>query len=328
MKSAVATAGPELHVVLGAGQIGTKVAELLLARNHRVRMVRQSAALSGLAGVEDISANVSDAGIVRRVAEGAAVVYHCVNPPFHQWGELLLPMTRGIVDGVARAGARLVVLDNLYAYGDTAKMDEQTALAPVSKKGRLRALAAEYVLEAGERGLHVSIGRASDFFGPATPRSILGEHFLQRIVTGKSAQLFGDLGQRHSYSFSPDVAAGLVALGSRSDTAGVWMLPVQPAESTRHVVRRFEVALRREIKIDRIPTLILRGAGVFRPLLRELAEIAYQWEQPFVVNDTKFRTKFDICPTDWTRAIDATIGWAQQAYGMGRASARESGQAA
>jgi nucleoside-diphosphate-sugar epimerase len=222
-----------------------------------------------------------------------------------------------------------VVLDNLYVYGDTSKIDEQTVVGPVSRKGRLRALAAEYMLEAGERGvLNVSIGRASDFFGPETPRSILGEQFFQRIVAGKSAQLFGDLGQRHSYSFSPDVAAGLVALGSRDDTSGIWMLPVQPAETTRQVVRRFGVALRRAIKIDRVPALVLRGIGVFRPLMRELAEITYQWEQPFVVQDAKFRTKFGFGPTDWTSAVDQTIAWAQRAYGPRAPSRQEGGRAA
>src|SRR6185295_17629972 len=114
----------ELHVVLGAGQIGTKVAALLVARGHRVRVVRQSAAPCSVAGIETVSVNVSDAEGVRGASEGATVVYHCVNSPYHQWSELLLPMTSAIVEGVARAGARLVVLDNLYSYGNTSRLDE------------------------------------------------------------------------------------------------------------------------------------------------------------------------------------------------------------
>ena len=36
----------ELHVVLGAGQVGAKVAEELVARGYRVRIVRRSAGAS------------------------------------------------------------------------------------------------------------------------------------------------------------------------------------------------------------------------------------------------------------------------------------------
>ena len=119
-----------LHLVLGAGQIGPLVAQRLLARGLRVRIARRSAAPSRLAGVETVTLDVRDPAAVAKAAEGAAVVYHCVNPLYHQWPELLLPMTRGIVEGTARARARLVALDNLYMYGDTACMNEATKACP------------------------------------------------------------------------------------------------------------------------------------------------------------------------------------------------------
>lgn len=306
----------ELHVVLGAGQVGPRVAELLLERGHRVRIARKSTGPSRVPGLETVSLDVRDPVAVERVTAGAAVVYSCVNPLYHQWPEMLLPMVRGITEGTRRAGARLVALDCLYMYGDTTRMNETSPVSPRSKKGRLRAEAGEILLDAG-----AAIGRAADFFGPDTPISMLGEHFWTRVLAGKSSQLFGDPDQLHTYSFTPDVARGLVALGSREDTAGVWMLPVQPAETTRAVVGRFAAALGREIPIARFPTWLVRAIGVFDPMMRELAEMTYQWKQPYVVEDAKFRSAFGLGPTAWDDAVQETLSWALATWGGAAARA-------
>jgi len=134
------------------------------------------------------------------------------------------------------------------------------------------------------------------------------------VQAGKSAQLFGEPEQLHSYSYTPDVAAGLVALGSRPGTEGVWMLPVQPAESTSQVVARFAAALGKRIPTTSVPTWMLRALGVFHPMVREMAEMTYQWKQPYVVDDRKFRRTFGFGPTPWEAAIAATIDWARATY--------------
>jgi nucleoside-diphosphate-sugar epimerase len=307
----------ELHVVLGSGQVGPLVAERLLARGHRVRIARRSSAPAAVAGVECVSLDVRDADAVARAVDGATVVYDCVNPLYTEWPEMLLPMTKGVVDGTGRAGARLVALDNLYMYGDTRHMNEETPMAPVSKKGELRVRSAEYRLEAdARRAAGVAIGRAADFFGPGAPLSVVfGELFFKRVLAGKSALLFGDPDQVHSYSYTPDVAAGLVALGERPAARGVWMLPVQPAETTGAVAARFGKALGQDIRISKLPTWLLSALGVAIPLLREVAEMTYQWKQPYVLDDAKFRSTFGFGATPWEPAIAETVRWGRAAYG-------------
>jgi len=301
-----------LHLVLGAGQIGPLVARELVGRGLRVRIARRTRGTSSVPGIEQVSIDVRDPDAVARAAEGASVVYHCVNPLYHQWPELLLPMTRGIVEGTARAGARLVALDNLYMYGDTTLMNERTKVAPRSKKGELRVRAAERMLEGDVRA---SIGRAADFFGPdATLAAIFGERFFKRIFAGKSAECFGDPDMLHSYSYTPDVAAGLVALGLDDEARGVWMLPVNAAETTRAVVARFGEALDRSIDVASVPTWMLRAIGVFSPIVREVAEMTYQWKQPYVVDDAAFRARYGIAPTPWSEAIATTVAWGERTY--------------
>jgi nucleoside-diphosphate-sugar epimerase len=315
-----------LHLVLGAGQIGPMVAERLLADGYRVRLGRKSAAPSRTAGVEQVALDVRDPKAVADAARGAEVVYNCTNPLYHQWPELLVPMTRGIVEGAARAGARLVALDNLYMYGDNAAMHEGSVMAPRSRKGELRVESASVMLDADRRGdLKVAIARAADWFGPDAPLSmIFGERFYRRVLAGKAAECFGDPDVLHSYSYTPDVAAGLVALGTANDgrgERGVWMLPVNPAEPTRAVIARFARAMRMDIAVKRLPTWILSAAGLFSPLMREVAEMTYQWQQPYSVSDAKFRAAFGFGATAWDEAVAASVAWGCRTYGEERRAA-------
>jgi nucleoside-diphosphate-sugar epimerase len=308
-----------LHVVLGAGQVGSLVAERLAARGLNVRLVRRTAVAEARSsgGVEMVSADLADAAAAARAMEGASVAYHCATPPYHTWHERLMPLTLGILEGAARASARLVVLDNLYMYGDATRMDEDTPVAPRSQKGLLRAKMAEALLGADARGdVRVAIGRASDWFGPgATGTAQFGDRFYRRLLAGKPVPCLGDPDEPHAYAYTPDVAAGLVSLGEREDAFGkVWMLPVQPAEPTRAVIGRFERALGRDVAITRVRPWMLRALGVFVPDAKEVVEMLYQWRQPFTVDDRRFRAAFGFGPTAWDEAISTTIAWARPHY--------------
>ena len=56
--------------------------------------------------------------------------------------------------------------------------------------------------------------------------------------------------------------------------------------------------------------------SVFIPPLREMPEMRYQWEEPFVIDDSHFRRRFPgVEPEDADRAAKATVTWARAHYG-------------
>ena len=318
---------PPLHVIVGAGQIGPQVAARLVARGLRVRMLRRGAIAHPPAGVEAARVDIGDPAAAQEALRGAAVVYHCANPPYHQWATQLLPLTQAVVTATARAGARLVALDNLYMYGQAPDgvMREDTPVAPCSRKGALRAEAAAAMLQADRRGdVRVAIGRASDYFGPGvTLTSIFGDRFWPRLLAGKAVEVMGDPEQRHTYSYGPDVADGLVTLGvaAADDACGrVWHLPALPAEPTRAWIERFAAAAGRPAKLTPLSPLMLKLVGLFVPEVREVPEMLYQWRAPFVLDDAAFRARFDASPTSVERVVADTLVWARQAYGARRAA--------
>ena len=309
----------DLHVILGAGQVGTALAGELLLRGKRVRVVRRGPPDAGLAGVEWMRGDVSDAGFVATATRGAAAAYDCVNPGYDEWPLLLPPMRRGVLGGVARSGTKLVQLDNVYMYGvPTGLMTEDTPARPASKKGALRAALAEETMAASRRGdVRVVVARASDFYGPGFERAtVFGPHFYERALAGKGAYAVGDPDMPHSYAFGPDVARGLARLGEGGDDVlgQVWHLPQAPARTTRETMAVLGAAMGVDVHPQRLPDWVLQTIGVFAPVLREVSEMTYQWKAPFIVDDGKWRAHFGDESTALDQGARATAEWALRRF--------------
>jgi nucleoside-diphosphate-sugar epimerase len=310
----------ELHVLFGAGQVGQPLARLLIDAGKRVRMAIRSP--RGVPpGAETISGDATDPAFCVQASQGAATVYHCMNPPYDArvWAELVPRWMDNLIAAAGRAGARLVVLDNVYMLGRPGgrPLDEDTPPNPCSRKGKIRARAAERLFEAHRRGdVLATTGRASDYYGPGGTTTHLGDPFWRPAIAGKRAWVLVNPDAIHTYNYIPDAAAGLMTLGcAPADVYGrPWMLPCAPAGTMRELVARFSRKLGHQIRLARVPRRMVKVIGVFVPLVREVEEMLYQWDEPFVINDRRFRERFQQEPTDVEEAAAATVAWARQHY--------------
>jgi nucleoside-diphosphate-sugar epimerase len=311
-----------VHVIFGAGQIGPLLAKELLAKGRTVRVVRRSPSPVALVGVEVVRGDAMDPGFCALAAREAEVVYHCMNTPYFAdvWAETLPRLQSNLVAAAGKAGARLVVLDNLYALGRTGgrPMSEATPPNPCSRKGAIRAQLHESLMEAAQRGLvRAAVGRAADFYGPGARVSMFGERLLRQLLAGKPAQLLVDPGVVHTYHFTRDVAAGLATLGLDASADGLWMLPCAPAVTTGEMVRLLAAALGQDVpRMSRMPGWLIAVVGFFMPILRELKEMAYQFEEPFVVDDARFRARFGVTATPLEQGARETVAWGREALGL------------
>jgi len=311
----------ELHVLFGSGQVGQPLARILLERGKRVRIVKRSA--GGLpAGAELLRGDATDLNFCVEAVRGASTVYHCMNPPYYArvWAELLPRYMDNLIAAAGRSGARLVVLDNVYMLGrpQGKPLDEDTPLRPCSRKGEVRARVAERMWEAHRCGdVRATSGRASDFYGPGGTLTHLGDQFWRPAIAGRRGCVLVDPDAIHTYHYIPDVAAGLAALGTAGDDAygRPWMLPCAPAETMRTLVARFSQELGREIGLITVPRTVLKILALVVPFLREIDEMLYQWEEPFQINDRRFRAQFGQGPEDVKRAAADTVAWAKVHYG-------------
>ena len=244
------------HVVFGAGQVGTTLAERLVAAGHTVRLVSRSSHPAPK-GVEMLRADVTDRSACLDAARDATVLYHCMNPDHSVavWNETLPVWQGNLLVAAQQAGARLVVLENVYPFGDFGgrPLTESTPRQPRSRKGEIRARLAEGWYGADARGdARVVLGHGSDFFGPRGTQTFFEERFWTRVLAGKSAQVLVAPDQPHTYHYIPDVAAGLATLGTAPDDAyGIgWMLPCAPAITTRELIGLMATHIGREVRVD------------------------------------------------------------------------------
>jgi nucleoside-diphosphate-sugar epimerase len=212
-----------------------------------------------------------------------------------------------------RAGALLVSLENVYGYGPTAgkPMTEDLPLRATSVKGRTRVAMTEQLLVASEAGrVRIAIGRAADFFGAGVTESTLGKRVFANAVAGKRADFIGDPDLPHTYSYVPDLAAGLMTLGTDERAVGqVWHLPGPETATTRALLDLVAAEVGHTIEIRAVPALAVRALGLFSPMMRGLAEMAYEFNEPFVLDTAKFQSTFGTGGTPLAAAVAETVAW-------------------
>ena len=285
------------HVIFGTGQVGSALAAHLAGLGVAVWAVSRHRAPALAAGTDWRPADAADPEAAADAAKGASVIYQCLNAPYSQWPERFPPLQRGVLAAAERTGALLVSLENLYGYGPTEgrPMTEDMPLAATGAKGRARAAMTAELLAAADAGrVRIAIGRASDFFGPGvTAGSALGERIFGNALAGLRADFVGRPDLPHTYSYVPDVAAGLATLGTDARAAGqVWHLPGPATGTTRALLDLVAAEIGHPVGVRSLSKLSVRALGLVNPVLRELAETYYQFNQPFVLDTSKYESAF------------------------------------
>lgn len=293
-------------VVFGAGQVGAGVVRALGEAGHRVRVVRRGT--SAVAGAEVVSGDARDPAFAERASRGADVVFHCMNPTAYTgvaWEAEFPQLGEALIGAARENGAKLVCLDNLYAYGEVDRRSEDSPLLATGRKGRVR-IAWDLRLRS-ETGLRWAAGRAGDFFGPGTAdQSLFSATAVAGLGEGRAMWLVGDADAEHAFGYVPDVVRGLVALAT-SDAEGVWHLPATHV-TPRELVTRLARELGSHAGARTLPPWAVRALAPVVPLFRELKETLYQWDRPFLVDDGRFRARFPGLATSLEDAVRQTAG--------------------
>ncbi len=306
------TTREELHVILGTGPLGQWTMRELLLMDKKVRMVNRSGYLRELPeGVEVMAGDVRDVSEVIRLTKGAAAVYQCAQPAYHDWVESFVPMQQSIVAGAAANGARLIVAENLYMYGMPTDMPfiETTANRAHTRKGKVRQLMTEALELAHTEGkLQVARVRGSDFWGP---EDYAGTPFIfGPILAGKRATILGDRHRLHTFTYVPDFGRALAIAGTRDQSFGeIWHVPSNPPVTQLELCQLIAAQLGTPVATRLAETWLIRLLGVWSPLMREMVEMMYQWKQSFVMDSSKFQQAFRMLPTPIDTAIANTLSW-------------------
>ena len=305
----------DLNVVFGTGAIGRAVAEELVAKGKSVRMVNRSGEMKETPkGVEVVGANLFNPSEVHELCKQAKVVYQAAQPEYQYWEEQFPRLQQSIIDGLTDNFAKLVLIENLYMYGapNGVILSENLPYDAKTKKGKIRAELSKAALEAHKEGkIVVTIGRGSDYFGPWGVNSSMGERVFYPLLEGKPAQVFGRADIPHTHTFTRDFGKALVILGEHSEADGqAWHVPndkprITQAELIEHFAK--EAGVKPEIKT--MGKFMLMLGGLFVPDAKETIEMLYEFEQPFIVDSSKFENTFNMKATPIREAVRETLNW-------------------
>lgn len=231
--------------------------------------------------------------------------------PYTEWGDKLLPLASAVMQGAKQAGAKVVVIDNIYPYGrrvGTAPATEEHPKQPHTRKGCLRLEMERIILEAHRDGTPAAIVRLPDFYGPDAPNTMLHLTF-EAIARGKTAMYVGKLDVPREFIYLPDGAKAAVELAFRNDVYGEsWHIPGAGVIAGKELLRiaREEAGHRRPVRsIGRGMFTLL---GLFSPAMCEVKEMLYLTEEPFVLSGAKNEQRIGSLPaTPYETGLRRTV---------------------
>lgn len=295
------------HVVVGAGPIGSAVARQLLAAGDEVTVVTRSG--SGEAAAAKVALDATDAQELSVVAAGAASIVNCANPPYHEWATLWPPLAAAMLAAAEDSGAVLVTASNLYGYGPVdGPMSPATPMASAGVKGQVRVHMWQDALAAHREGRVRAVEvRGSDYVGPHSESHF--ERVLPTALAGKTVRVVGDPDAPHSWTYTEDMAATLVAVAKDERAWGrAWHAPCTAVASQRAALNQAcGIAGVAAPKVVGLPGWQLTMAGWFNPMIREVGEIAYQFQGPFISDDSETREVLGVTATPWPDVLAASV---------------------
>lgn len=317
------------HVIVGAGPIGSALATLLASRGERVDVVTRSGRGPDGDGITLVRADASDPATLDNRCQGADVLYNCANPgTYMQWEDQWPPLAASLLHAAEHSGAVLVTLSNLYGYGPVdVPLSTDLPLAATGHKGRLRAGMWRDALAAHEAGrIRTTEVRASDYIGPrVTAAGGLLRRYAHSALRGRTAWVFGDPDATHSWTYADDAALTLATVATDERAWGAaWHVPSAPPRTVREVLtdllaeaqsaesaqpaRSTQPGARPAPtpRIRRVPRGVLSAIAPVVPIVRELGEVLWQFERPFVIDAAPTTELFGLTPTPWPEVVART----------------------
>ena len=305
------------HVIFGSGPLGRAVLNQILERQEPVRVVNRSGTMQGVpSSVEVVKADAYDVDSAKRAAAGASVIYNCAAPEYSvkAWQTQLPLLWGNIAQSAAHQAAKLIIGDNLYVYdqADGSNIREDLPMHSSARKGQARIAVTKQMLELHRRGqVEIAFVRGADFYGPhGTDQSQFGSRMIPPLLRHQAAQVIGPSNAPHSITYLPDFGRAIAMVAQRDDAFGqAWHVPNAPAQSRLEVMTMLAAIIGAPLKVQAMGKPLIAVLGLFVPILREVAEMGYQFEKPYIVNHDQFVAAFGDIHTPLGTGLECTVEW-------------------
>jgi nucleoside-diphosphate-sugar epimerase len=267
-------------------------------------------------GAEVVKGNATNYAETISFVQGATAIYQCAQPAYHRWREEFPPLQNAIIKLAAESNAKFIAPENLYMYGNThgEPMTEITPYNPCSKKGEVRTEMTKTVFDAHAKGeIRAATVRGSDFFGPWEP--INGAMLFKAALQRKTLNMLGDLNQPHTFTYVKDFGKALAVAGTDERAIGKpWHVPSGKPYSQNELAELISKELGYTVKTRATGKMVLSIIGLFNKGAKEVVEMLYEFNEPFILNSEAMEKTFNLTPTPMEQRIRETLEWARNAH--------------
>ena len=292
------------HLVIGAGQIGPHVARRLAEAGETVTVATRSG--RGPADLANISLDATDGPALQAALEDVDVLYLCLHASAYRddaWRRELPPLERTVLAAAEATGTTVVFPESLYAFDASTPISATSRIAPRSPLGEVRRLLLEQ--RAASPATTVSVV-AGDFIGPGVGQSHAGPRMWEPTLAGTTVRPVGNVDAVHAWTYLPDLAATMVAAGTRRSDPIV----IAPAihATQRELVEAYAAAGGVDVpRVSPVPMWVMRAAGAIHRETRTIAQTGYLFTQPLRMDFTRTRDERGIDATTLDVVAKATI---------------------
>ncbi|GAB3791961.1 NAD(P)H-binding protein [Spirosoma humi] len=316
-------------LVLGAtGSIGYAVTTNLLAHHLPVTiLVRNRAKAEALfqqqAALTIVEGDVQDAALLSRLSVGKDFIFHGINYPYDKWFGNMDRVTNNVIDAARQARSVIIFPGNVYNFGlVTEPIREDNQPNPCTRKGQLRVEIEALLEQAASAGkCRVMNVRLPDFWGPNVLNDGIRPIF-ENALKGKALPWIVNADIPHQLVYTPDAAELIVRLllwewdrRSQPVTGSyeVWNYGGTTVSSMRAWFNQISSLTGRPAKVQVYSRFLLSALGFIMPVMREVNEMLYLYENTIVLDDQKVKSLFpDFQPTPMKQALTETLTWFAQ----------------
>jgi len=280
-----------------AGAIGQSIATALQKQQRTYRVVGRSeaplrAAFGSDPNAKIVTWNLDDPASIRAAAQGIDTVIYLVGVDYDKFSQHPIVFRKALNGAISEGVQRMVLIGTVYPYGRprTNPVREDHPRQPHTFKGQMRKAQEDILFEADAAGkIHGTELRLPDFYGPGVDKSFLHSIFVAAAIGGR-AQVIGPTDKPHEFIYVPDVGPVVAALADEPRGDGrVWHLGGPGTITVREVANKAFALTGRKPKLMVASKTMLRLAGLFSPLMRELVEMHYLVTDPVVLDDSALR---------------------------------------
>lgn len=291
-------------LMLGYGPVGVATAERLVGHGRDLTIAQRKRPAVLPENLRYVSCDVLDSESVAAAVAGHAQVVLSISLPYEgrTWMRDWPIAMRNVLSACRTAGSRLVFVDDLYMYGpQNGPLSETTPLSNYGRKPRARSEVTRLWQASSAAGdVPVAALRPPDFYGPGVRMSHLGDVGFVRVAVGKPAMLIAPPDTLHDFAYVPDIGRAVHTLldAPDSDFGQAWHMPCAPVRTPRDILQCGADAIGMPLKIRSLPLWLLPMIGTVSGPMREMAEMSFQWDRPYLVDASKWRSRFwsDVTP--------------------------------